>query len=46
MYYLAPLFIVPLARIGLSERTGLGAFRTYVNRAAGKFTRFLSGYVL
>jgi hypothetical protein len=41
MYSLAPLSIIPLARIGLADRTGLFQFLTYADRSAGLFCRYL-----
>jgi len=46
MRYLAPMSIIPLARIGLAERVALFEFSTFIDRADGLFNRYLYNYAL
>lgn len=46
VYEMAPMSIMPLARIGLAERVALFTFHTYLNRANAKFSRYLYSYPL
>ncbi|MDI6720372.1 MAG: hypothetical protein QMD46_12250 [Methanomicrobiales archaeon] len=47
-YYasLAPLFVLPLGRIGLAEHFALGEYGTYIDRAGGRFGKWLYGYAI
>jgi len=46
MRYLAPMSIIPLARIGLAERVALFEFSTYIDKSDGLFSRYLYNYAL
>ena len=47
-YYasLAPLFTLPLGRIGLAEHFALGEYGTYVDRSQGAFGKWLYDYAI
>ncbi|MDI6877579.1 MAG: hypothetical protein QMC96_12510 [Methanomicrobiales archaeon] len=47
-YYasLAPLFLLPLGRIGLAEHFALGEYGTYVDRSQGVFGKWLYDYAI
>jgi len=47
-YYasLAPLFVLPMGRIGLAEQFALGEYGTYVDRSQGVFGKWLYDYAI
>ena len=47
-YYasLAPLFVLPLGRVGLAEHFVLGEYGTYVDRSQGVFGKWLYDYAI
>jgi len=41
---LAPLFTVPLGRTGLGDEVAMGEYGTYIDRANGRFSKYLQAY--
>ena len=40
----APLFMMPLGKQGFAEEVALGEYGTYIDRAGGRFGKYLRGY--
>lgn len=43
---LAPLFMMPLARQGFADEVALGEYGTYIDRAGGRFGKWLYDYAI